>query len=129
MPQAENIIETARLMRFSDDRGQLTVAQDEIPFDVKRVYWIEAKKSSVRGCHRHVVTRQAFIVMSGAVMFHLQNMEKEWSIKFSDQQDLLILEPQVWHKLEFLQDSLVLALASHDFDISDYIYEPYFFTT
>jgi WxcM-like, C-terminal len=46
------------LKTFCDQRGNLTVIEKIIPFDIKRIFYIYGVDSSVRGKHRHKKTIQ-----------------------------------------------------------------------
>ena len=46
---------------FKDERGELRVIQKELPFQVKRIYYITGKPNVVRGGHRHKNSDQVLI--------------------------------------------------------------------
>ena len=50
------------LQTFTDKRGNLTVIEKVIPFDIKRVFYIYGVDDSTRGGHRHHNTIQAAII-------------------------------------------------------------------
>ena len=54
------------LKTFTDKRGNLTVIEKVIPFDIKRIFYIYGVDSSVRGGHRHHKTIQAAISLKGS---------------------------------------------------------------
>ena len=59
-----------------DDRGQLIAAEvgQEIPFDIKRVYYIYDTLSGVRrGFHAHRNLQQILICVHGSCVIHLDN--------------------------------------------------------
>jgi len=41
------------LKTFSEQRGNLTVIENQIPFRIKRIFYIYGVDESVRGGHRH----------------------------------------------------------------------------
>src|ERR1035441_9879686 len=53
------------LKTFTDSRGNLTVIEKILPFDIKRVFYIYGVDDSVRGHHRHKKTIQAAIALQG----------------------------------------------------------------
>lgn len=53
------------LKTFTDDRGNLTVIEKVIPFDIKRIFYIYGVDDSTRGGHRHHKTMQAAICLQG----------------------------------------------------------------
>ena len=60
------------LPTYSDDRGDLTVIEKLLPFDVKRVYYMYKCKAK-RGGHRHIKTTQALIAVSGRCEVYTNN--------------------------------------------------------
>src|SRR2546421_8329975 len=114
------------LKTFTDKRGNLTVIEKTIPFDVKRIFYIYGVDQSVRGGHRHHKTVQAAICIQGSC--HIYNNDGETITKYVlDRPDkCLILEPKDWHAMSnFTQDAILMVLASEYFDTNDYIFEPY----
>jgi dTDP-4-dehydrorhamnose 3,5-epimerase-like enzyme len=111
---------------FSDDRGSLSVIEKIIPFPIKRIFYIYDVKNSVRGGHRHHKTIQAAICISGACKIFSSNGTKESVYVLDSPNKCLVLEPEDWHTMyDFSEGSILLVLASEEFDPEDYIYEPY----
>ena len=112
----------AHLIRFQtyvDVRGALTVAQHEIPFDVKRAFWIyDVPTREKRGEHALKLCHQVLVALKGrldvivdGVRYHL------CSPQFG-----LHIEPMAWKELEnFSADAICLVLASEFYDAEDYI--------
>ena len=46
------------LKTFTDERGNLTVIEKTIPFDIKRIFYIYGVENSARGGHRHKTLKQ-----------------------------------------------------------------------
>jgi dTDP-4-dehydrorhamnose 3,5-epimerase-like enzyme len=114
------------LKTFTDKRGNLTVIEKVIPFDVKRIFYIYGVDSSVRGGHRHKTTIQAAICLQGSCEIHNNNGTTEEYFLLDQPNKCLILEPRDWHIMNnFTQDAILMVLASEYFDANDYIFEPY----
>ena len=114
------------LKTFTDIRGNLTVIERVIPFDIKRIFYIYGVDDSVRGGHRHHKTVQAAICLTGSCKIVNDNglEQQEFILDSADQ--CLVLNPEDWHQmLEFTPDAILMVLASEYFDEADYIYEPY----
>jgi dTDP-4-dehydrorhamnose 3,5-epimerase-like enzyme len=114
------------LKTFTDKRGNLTVIEKSIPFDIKRIFYIYGVDSSRRGGHRHHKTIQAAICIQGSC--HISNNDGTTEIEFVlDRPDkCLILEPEDWHEMHhFTENAILMVLASEYFDEKDYIYERY----
>ena len=115
------------LRNFSDPRGILNVAQNQIPFDIKRVYWIYGVPSDVRrGGHRHHRASQALICLGGSCSIFNNDGEKEQTFVLDAPHKVLIIEPRDWHIMHsFTENATLLVLASTPYDVTDYIDTPY----
>lgn len=115
------------LKTFSDNRGNLTVIEDkELPFKIKRVFYIYGVDNSVRGGHRHKTTIQALVALQGScdIYNNDNNLEQRFTLNHPSQ--CLILEPQDWHNMyNFSKDCILQVFASEYFSESDYIWESY----
>jgi dTDP-4-dehydrorhamnose 3,5-epimerase-like enzyme len=113
------------LPKFGDERGNLTVVEKVLPFDIKRFYYIY-DVSSKRGGHRHKKTIQALICLGGSCEIYLNNGIKEKTVVLDTPDKCLILEPQDWHTMDnFSKNAILLVFASEYYDKNDYIYEGY----
>lgn len=114
------------LKTHSDKRGNLTVIEEQIPFDVKRVFYIYGVDDSVRGGHRHKTTVQAAICIHGNCIVSNNDGEKHEDFLLNHPSKCLILETKDWHTMHhFTPDAVLLVFASTKFDPADYIYEAY----
>ncbi len=114
------------LKTFTDKRGNLTVIEKTIPFDIKRIFYIYGVDDSIRGGHRHNKTIQAAITIQGSCEISNNNGKNKETFKLDDPSKCLILNPEDWHQMHnFTKDAILMVLASEYFDADDYIYEPY----
>jgi dTDP-4-dehydrorhamnose 3,5-epimerase-like enzyme len=114
------------LKTFTDKRGNLTVIEKVIPFDIKRIFYIYGVDQSVRGGHRHKKTIQAAICIQGSCRINNNNGQKQESFALDTPSKCLILQPEDWHTMsEFTPDAILMVLASEYFDSNDYIYDNY----
>jgi dTDP-4-dehydrorhamnose 3,5-epimerase and related enzymes len=114
------------LKTFTDKRGNLTVIEKVIPFDIKRIFYIYGVDDSVRGGHRHHKTRQAAICIQGSCAISNNTGLKKQEFLLNSPSKCLILEPEDWHTMHhFSENAILMVLASEHFDPEDYIYEPY----
>ena len=114
-----------KLPNFKDQRGNLTVIEKLLPFDIKRVYYIYNCDGSVRGNHMHKKNRQAVVCLKGNVNFYCQGKNKK-TIKYqlNDPNLCLLVEPTDFHWFDnFSSDTIILVLASEYFDQDDYIFD------
>ena len=114
------------LKTFIDKRGNLTVIEKVIPFDVRRIFYIYGVDASVRGGHRHKSTIQAAICLKGSCRIYNNNGVEEDYFYLDQPNKCLILDPKDWHMMDqFSEDAILMVLASEYFDEGDYIFEPY----
>ena len=114
------------LKTFTDNRGNLTVIEKVVPFDIKRIFYIYGVDDSKRGGHRHKKTIQAAICIKGSCTIYNNNNVKEEEYRLDKPNKCLILQPEDWHTMyEFSEDAILMVLASEFFDNNDYIFEPY----
>ena len=114
------------LKTFTDKRGNLTVIEKVIPFDVKRIFYIYGVDDSVRGGHRHKTTIQAAICIKGSCHIYSNDGKNESNFVLDQPDKCLILQPEDWHSMDhFTQDAILMVLASEYFDPNDYIFQPY----
>ncbi len=114
------------LKTYTDKRGNLTVIEKIIPFDIKRIFYIYGVDESKRGGHRHHKTIQAAVCIKGACTICNNNGQREEVFELNKPNKCLIIEPQDWHTMyDFTPDAILMVLASENFDEKDYIFEPY----
>jgi len=114
------------LRTFTDKRGNLTVIEKTIPFEIKRIFYIYGVDNSSRGGHRHKTTVQAAICLQGRCRIYNHDGEKEDYFMLDQPNKCLILETRDWHTMDgFSEDAILMVLASEYFDQQDYIFEPY----
>jgi dTDP-4-dehydrorhamnose 3,5-epimerase-like enzyme len=114
------------LKTFTDKRGNLTVIEKIIPFDIKRIFYIYGVDESIRGRHRHHKTIQAAICLTGSCTIYTNDGENEEVFDLVKPSQCLILAPKDWHKMyNFTKDAILMILASEFYDEKDYIFTPY----
>ncbi|QGW27027.1 sugar 3,4-ketoisomerase [Phnomibacter ginsenosidimutans] len=116
------------LLTNTDARGNLTVIEKIFPFDIKRIFYIYGVDSSVRGKHRHHLTRQAAICIKGSCRVSNQSGKglpvQEFILDHPSV--CLMIEPEDFHWMDqFSPDAILMVLASEYYDPKDYIFEPY----
>jgi len=116
------------LKTFTDERGNLTVIEKVVPFDIKRIFYIYGVDESERGGHRHLKTLQAAICIRGHCVIYNNNGKDETSFVLDSPDQCLLIQPEDWHTMHsFSEDAILMVLASEYFDASDYVHTPYSF--
>jgi hypothetical protein len=114
-----------KLNSHNDDRGSLTIIEKNIPFNIKRVYYM-SNVTSKRGGHRHRKTIQALIALNGSCEVFIENKNGSETLLLNSQTRCLILDPEDWHTMDNFSDgTILLVLASEFYDKNDYIEEGY----
>ena len=116
------------LKTFTDARGNLTVIEKVLPFDIKRVFYIYGVDDSIRGYHRHKKTIQAAIALQGKCRITSHSGISLPVEKFimDSPSKCLIIHPEDYHWMDlFSKDCILMVFASEYFDANDYLYEPY----
>lgn len=114
------------LQTFTDTRGNLTVIERTIPFDIKRIFYIYGVDESKRGGHRHHTTVQAAICIKGNCTIYCNDGQQEKTFELDAPYKCVVLEPKDWHTMyNFSADAILMVVASEFFDQKDYIFEPY----
>lgn len=114
------------LQTFTDKRGNLTVVDRVLPFEILRVFYIYGVDESNRGGHRHKVTRQAAVCIQGSCSIYSNNSKCEEIYNLTSPDKCLLLEPEDWHVMfNFSKDAILMVFASEYYNPDDYIYEEY----
>ena len=122
---------TINLKTIGDERGSLIALENnaEIPFEVKRVYYIFGTQKGVeRGFHAHKVLRQMAICVSGSCTIRMEDASDKGEVVLATPEQALMIEPMQWHEMyNFSPDCVLMVLANDVYDESDYIrnYEAY----
>ena len=120
----KNYSKIIKIPTFEDERGLLTVMEDILPFQVKRIYWIYGADKKSRGGHRHKLTKQALIALSGTVDLKINNGKKESIYILDDPSKCIIINPEDWHTMFFKNNAVLLVFACHKYDKKDYLSQP-----
>ncbi|WP_345026057.1 FdtA/QdtA family cupin domain-containing protein [Ravibacter arvi] len=118
-----------QLDTFKSGDGNLTVFEKLIPGSIKRVFYIYGAENTTRGGHRHHLTWNALICVSGSCRVYSNNGVREEEFFLDDPSTCLILEPEDWHVMDsFSKDAILLVLSNQYYEKNDYIDEPYEFS-
>lgn len=127
MSSEKTMIDSCRLIdirKYSDTRGYLSVIESgqDIPFEIKRVYYLYQVPGASRGEHAHKRLRQLMIATSGSLHVTMDDGSRKKTFVLDCPWIGLLVEPGLWRTLdEFSQDAVLMVLASEAYDTSDYI--------
>lgn len=112
------------IRRYSDTRGYLSVVENgiDIPFDIKRIYYLYMVPEVARGAHAHKELQQLLIATSGSVEVIMDDGESKKSFMLDKPWKGLLIPSGLWRDLEnFSGGAVLMCLASEGYDEKDYI--------
>ncbi len=116
-----------KLQFFTDPPdGDLYIAEarKSVPFNIKRVYYINnlSNSKAVRGRHAHKKLEQYIFCINGKFDLELDDGKNKQKIVLSGASYGIRLGPKLWHKMtNFSKDCVILVLADDYYKESDYI--------
>ena len=108
---------------IQDDCDLVVVQSPNIPFNIKRIYYIISPvKNLSRGYHAHKKNLQVVLCLKGSVKMIIDNGSIREEIILSKPNKGIFLNKMIWHEMhEMDEDTILLVLASENFDEKDYI--------
>jgi hypothetical protein len=107
------------------EKGNLTVIENgaHIPFAVRRIYYLyDVPGGESRGGHAHRELWQLIIAASGSFDVSLNDGNIKRIFTLNRPYQSLLVTPGIWRELDnFSSGSVCLVLASHEYDVEDYI--------
>ena len=116
-----------KLKQIVDEKdGVLSIAESEreIPFHIKRVYYIYglAYPKALRGYHAHKKLEQVIFCINGSFKLMVDDGKEKQYFFLSDPNHGIYVGPHLWHNMfEFSKDCVILVIASDYYDEADYI--------
>ncbi|WP_317677430.1 sugar 3,4-ketoisomerase [Leptospira kirschneri] len=115
------------LKKVRDDRdGNLIILEGikDVPFEIKRVYYINNLENSVsvRGQHAHKEIEQAIFCVSGSFTLKLDDGKTKQEILMNRDNVGVLLGRMLWHAMgNFSSGCILLVVASDYYREDDYI--------
>ena len=113
------------LPKIADSRGNLSIIEEmkQIPFKIKRVYWIYDVPGGVeRGGHAYRQNEEFIVALSGSFDVCLDNGKEKKVISLNRSYMGVYIPKGVWRVMNnFSTNSLALIFSSIDYDEKDYI--------
>ena len=113
------------LPKLQNRAGNITPVtnQEEIPFDIKRVFYIyDIPSGEDRGAHAHKSCHQFLIAASGSFEIELNDGKIKRTIMLNRPYFGLHIPPGIWAAEKgFSSGAICLVLTSHLYDAEDYI--------
>lgn len=112
------------ISKIHDTRGNLSVVQgNDIPFEMKRVYYLyDVPSGARRGGHCHIDQQELLVALSGSFDVILNDGKEQKKVTLNKPNVGLLIVNGIWRELEnFSSGSVCLVIASDVFDEADYI--------
>ena len=113
------------LRKICDPRGNLTPVEgaQDIPFDIKRVYYLyDVPSGQSRGGHAHKELQQLIVAANGSFTITLDDGTDKKSYTLNRPYQGLLIVPGIWRVLDdFSSGAVLLCLASEHYEEADYI--------
>lgn len=120
-----SLVNLINFKSLGDKRGDLVALEgnSEIPFDIKRVYYIFGTEPEVsRGFHAHKQLIQLAICISGSCNILMDDGKNKESVTLNNPKQGILIDKMQWHEMHnFSHDCVLLVLASDCYEESDYI--------
>ncbi|WP_279145518.1 sugar 3,4-ketoisomerase [Photobacterium carnosum] len=120
-----SLINLIEFNHLGDDRGGLISLEQNknIPFDIKRVYYIlDTQQGVARGFHAHKDLQQVAICVKGSCRFILDDGVQRESVILDKPNIGLFIDSMMWREMhDFSEDCVLMVIANHHYDEADYI--------
>lgn len=112
------------LKRKQDDRGTLVAidAEFDLPFNIKRIFYITDLNKLERGFHAHKKCEQFLIAMKGSFELSLNNGKTITEYTLNSNHKGIYIPLLNWIKMSnFSKDCIVMVICSYKYDETEYI--------
>lgn len=107
------------------EKGNISVVENDrtIPFEVKRIYYLyDVPGGESRGGHAHKELSQLIVAVSGSFTVTLDDGKVKRTFLLNRPYQGLYVVSGIWRTLDdFSSGAVCLVLASHIYDVNDYI--------
>lgn len=110
---------------FTDERGCISVMDKELPFQVRRVFWLHhIKDGKDRGAHALLDSSEIMMAVHGSFIVDLDDTVNKTSVLLDTPSKGLIIRPGVWFRTHsYKEDGVSLILAEEEYARNKYTYD------
>jgi dTDP-4-dehydrorhamnose 3,5-epimerase len=111
--------------KFSEAGGLGLINFSEVPFEVKRIYWLfGTEESTSRGLHAHKTLKQFIFCLAGGFQIELDDGVTIVKKYLNPESEGILIEKSIWRVLsKFETGTIVVVFASAEYDPEDYIHD------
>jgi len=109
----------------SNSTGNLCVyeSDDGVPFDIKRIFTVMAKKNEIRGNHAHKICQQLLVCVSGEIEVICDDGLNQRTYRLSEMGKGLLIPPGIWASEKYINEgSVLMVLCDQAYEKNDYIF-------
>lgn len=110
--------------RFADGNGVLCVyqSQQQVPFEIQRVFTVSAALGDIRGAHAHKQCSQLLVCVSGEIRVACDDGSLVTHYVLGSMNSGLLVPPGIWATEEYMTDGAVMmVLCDRKYEEGDYI--------
>lgn len=119
-----NSLKLVLLPHHSEKNGDLVVVEKrkDIPFEIKRVFFVKASQSSIRGKHAHIECNQFLICPTGRILVSCDDGLNKSSFILETPKMGLVIPSGIWAEQKYLiANTTLTVLCDREYDENDYI--------
>lgn len=109
---------------FTDDRGAISVLDKELPFQVRRVFWLHhIADGKERGEHALLDSTEIIVAVHGSFEVDLDDTVFKTSVLLDSPNKGLVIRPGIWFRTHsYKNDGVSLILAEEEYSRDKYTY-------
>lgn len=110
---------------FTDERGAISVMDKELPFQVRRVFWLHhIADGKDRGEHALLESTEIIVAVHGSFVVDLDDTVSKTSVMLDSPDKGLVIRPGVWFRTHsYKNDGVSLILAEEEYARNKYTYD------
>ena len=105
-------------------QGYISVAENQnLPFEVKRIYWTYFTPESVeRGGHAHYELQQILVAVAGSITISIELSNSNKKVYLLDKPNVGLYIPKMtWRNMQYSHNAVQMCIASMAYEEKDYI--------
>lgn len=92
-----------------------------VPFQIARVFVINAAEATERGAHAHYECQQLLVCLQGRVQVMLDDGQRRSTLMLESSGQGVLIPAGLWAEQRYEDKSILMVLASHSYNEADYI--------
>ena len=105
-------------------QGYISIAEKQnLPFEVKRIYWTYFTPESVqRGGHAHYELQQILVAVAGSITISIELSNGNKKVYILDKPNVGLYIPKMtWRNMQYSHNAVQMCIASMAYEEKDYI--------